>query len=842
VSVPKGRHYSRSLITALSLLSGWCLSFEICAQVHPEVETVAAFFSAIVENDTNTVARLLESNTNLVSTFYEVSKLPLLEAAAAGNVHIVRLLLKSGADINAQGDVLASAGCQNTALHFATQRNHYAVCEVLLEAGADPNLMAFGYMTPLHMAFQEHHADLANLLLDYGADPFREKGFSNDHSTPLEVAITQGSGMLVARMLGQDTKNPLGVKARVKPAASNRRRQHHKTQAEILRTRGEYLLAVAVQHGELEAVQAFLKAGVLVKADTEGGEPLIHAFSRAEAAAAKKENFSKDRWERIRELLVKNGLKYDVFAATALGDLEQAGHLFAVDKNVVRARDRAGGTPLHWAVEQEQPLLVHFWLQSGVLPAITNDSGQTALHLAAAKGQVNSVEALLAARTPLDTRDTNGCSALDAAIKARQVEVIRLLLKVSNPLLRPERGITTSLHEAAACGNHVALTTLLEKTSNLEARNELGLTPLQVAVRQGHLSAASTLVDKGADIRARDPDGNTLLHQILMAETLSVYDRPPVAWFERMGQDPRTSNYAKYLAVGPDEQGANPVLQAASFLLASGLDATATNNAGQTPIRLLFDSSLPLAVFLDSPDRILASKLLATRGGNVNGTDADGNTLLHMCGYGSSWEKVADLIAAGANVNATNHLGQTPLHKFAERIGGWDMNEGGAREPFRFLLKSGALVNAPDSRGLTALHVLASADTAFKEEAVDALIAAGANPNLKDRRGRTPVHLFLSGPWPWDSAGECLQKLARAGADFSIKDNEGKTPLHYLAALGDKRPLMFIRGIEKVFVTAEVDFQARDNQGSTPLRIAEKSGTRDVFDWLVKLAGGLDGQ
>ena len=112
---------------------------------------------------------------------------------------------------------------------------------------------------------------------------------------------------------------------------------------------------------------------------------------------------------------------------------------------------------------------------------------------------------------------------------------------------------------------------MLDTETNLEARNELALTPLQVAVLGGHLAAAALLVDKGADVNVRDPDGNTLLHQILLQDRLTIYDRPPTNWLARVGQDPSKQLYVKYLTVGQYEQGPNPLLQAASFT--SGVDA-----------------------------------------------------------------------------------------------------------------------------------------------------------------------------------------------------------------------------------------------------------------------------
>jgi ankyrin repeat protein len=810
--------------------------FAASAQTRPSQQEVQAFFNAIALNNTDAASGMLESNTNLARSTYNFSKRPLLEAAAMGNVQLVKRLLELGVDIDETGDTMLSGGSQSTALHFAIRQNYPAVCKLLLEAGANPNIMASGFVTPLHLAFTEEREEMAGWLLDYGADPFREKLFTNDKTTPFELSITRGDGKLVPQMLGQDRSHPLGTKSHVKSSSAKRQRQPAKTAADLLAVRGGVFLAAAAQRGELEAVQALLKAGVSAKGKAEDGTPLLQAFAVAEVAAAGKNDFDSVRWLQIRDLLIKHGADYDAFAATALGDIERVRRLSSADKSLAQVTNKDGQTPLHFAVQNNQLPMTAFWLQAGALPAATNLAGQTALHIAAGKKLAEHMKLLLAAHAPTDVRDTNGWTPLDAAIHSQNTEAIRLLLSDKSVVAPPDRAIATPVHEAASDGNLAALAALTGATNNLEARNELGLTPLQVAVLNGHLAAAALLVDRGANVNVRDPDGNTLLHRIIpMYFQLVIRDRPPTNWLARMGRDPRRELYAKYLTVGQYEQGPAAILQAASFLLASGIDVRATNHAGRSAIQLAADKDTTLFF-----DREPLLKLLGASGGNINTTDADGNTPLHRAGQDLLIDRTASLIASGADLNATNHQGRTPLHKFAEKIWSWDTDETSTNSPFRLLVKSGANVNAQDNDGLTPLHMLATANTSFKKEAVRLLLDAGANPNLRDKHGRTPAHLFLSGKWPWSGAGECVNMLVKAGADLSAKDDQGRTPLHYLAAMGNQNPLFFIRGITNAFVAAKVDFQARDNDGNTPLLIAAKTGTHDVFDWLVKEGASLD--
>src|SRR5262249_11794941 len=64
---------------------------------------IAAFLNAIAEHHTNEALQMLEANTNLAYSAGHLDKLPSLEAAAAGNIPLLRRLLDLGVGINAQG-------------------------------------------------------------------------------------------------------------------------------------------------------------------------------------------------------------------------------------------------------------------------------------------------------------------------------------------------------------------------------------------------------------------------------------------------------------------------------------------------------------------------------------------------------------------------------------------------------------------------------------------------------------------------------------------------------------------------------------------------------------------
>ncbi len=791
---------------------------------------------AIATKQTATASRLLEANTNVVRADASASRKLLHQATEAGNVALMKRLLELGAKIDAQGETLSTGNSQSTALHVAVRHRQREALMLLLEAGANPNLMAFGFVTPLHQAITQRSEDLADELLDYGANPFQAKRFTNDKTTPLELAITHGRGRLAARMLGLDPQRPVGGKACSPALPKDREAVYRSAAVTLLTEHGGRLLCRAAQQGAIEAVEALLNAGV----PATNEPPVLRELAVAQAGRDRTPGFDVSRWSQLRARLIKAGATDDVFAATARGEADRVRTLLAAGTNLAAATDHEGGTPLHWAVRTERPALVSLWIEMGVPLEATNSAGQTALHLAAEAGLAESAALLLAARAPISTRDTNGSTPMDVAVREQQTEVIRLLLG-SQPAGTPsERGIATPLHAAAENGDTNAVDKLLGAGTALEARDELGRTPLHLAVRSGHLDAALLLLQAGADLRATDPEGNTLLHQIILDRPRMVAEAAmPSEWLAEVRSKSDKRAYLKYLSSRPDGVPSDPVLQVAAFLLASGLSPQLTNRAGFTPAQLAADEEAMQHAYMDPEEKTVLLQLLRLGGGRLDQGDANGDTPLHRAAQTYSPEHVTSLIAAGANVNATNLQGRTPLHKFAEEIHMWSADDG-TNSPFQVLLQAKPNVNVQDRDGLTPLHVLALAETSFKQEATKALLEAGANPNLRDKLGRTPAQCLLSGAWPWAEAGECLALLRKAGADLALKDQQDRTALHQLAAIGDDKPLSFIHGLDQWLDQTKLDPNARDAEGNTPLHLAAKTGAGDVFKWLVAHGAKLD--
>ncbi len=119
----------------------------------------------------------------------------IIDAARSGDVDALRSLLAEGADANTtQGDGM-------TALHWAAERGHSAVAELLLSAGADGEAQTrVGSYTPLHLASRSGYGPIVRTLLDAGADP--DATTTNTGVTPLHLAAgAVGGADAVAALL-----------------------------------------------------------------------------------------------------------------------------------------------------------------------------------------------------------------------------------------------------------------------------------------------------------------------------------------------------------------------------------------------------------------------------------------------------------------------------------------------------------------------------------------------------------------------------------------------------------------------------------------------------------------
>ena len=166
----------------------------------------------------------------------------------------------------------------------------------------------------------------------------------------------------------------------------------------------------------------------------------------------------------------------------------------------------------------------------------------------------------------------------------------------------------------------------------------------------------------------------------------------------------------------------------------------------------------------DSIPAVIAALIEA--GADVNARNVDGMTPLMWTAHRVNNSKVsAALIEAGADASARCNEGNTALI--------WAEMGASSPEIITVLVNAGVDVNASNNDGYTAL-IFAAGSNPNLQVTIN-LIKAGANVNASNNNGKTPLMWAAR----WNSNPEVTVTLLNHGADPKIKDNSGKTALDY---------------------------------------------------------------
>lgn len=163
-----------------------------------------------------------------------------------------------------------------------------------------------------------------------------------------------------------------------------------------------------------------------------------------------------------------------------------------------------------------------------------------------------------------------------------------------------------------------------------------------------------------------------------------------------------------------------------------------------------------------------------------------GDTPLHLVAAGYRVELLRLLLKAGADPNAaTNHRRGRPLHYAADGCPtSPQWNETRQIESIQCLLDAGAEINAQDKNGATPLHRAVRTRSAA---AARYLLERGADPELRNKPGSTPFHLAVQNTGRGGSGDEIAKAAQRQiiqyfksfGVSPALKDARGKSVLDW---------------------------------------------------------------
>ncbi|RFU77494.1 hypothetical protein TARUN_4708 [Trichoderma arundinaceum] len=363
-------------------------------------------------------------------------------AAYFGLWEVISVLLENGCDVNAKdGDIKAP-------LYFALHQGHAKAVEVLIDNGSEYLGKEGEY---LQIAIMAGYEDIISMLIEKGADIEVMLG---GWQTPLTLAADEGREAIV-KLLLQKGADIEGGCSRF----------------------GSPLLQAALM-GHRKIVELLLEWGANIDArrDFNGMTPLWGAVEQGHGPVIQlllEKGAKSDATVLDSDKLLLLAARRNHMASIALL-LEKAPN--------IHATEFGGSTPLARAAQHDSMIAIALLVEKRADVNATDLFGYTSLAVAARSGSVAAMALLLEKGANIEATDCEGHTPLAIGAIYGATAAIALLLEKGANIEAADREGRTPLWFAARCGHMAAVELLLKWGANIAAVDNHGWTPLTHAV------------------------------------------------------------------------------------------------------------------------------------------------------------------------------------------------------------------------------------------------------------------------------------------------------------------------------------------------------------------------
>lgn len=506
--------------------------------------------------------------------------------------------------------------------------------------------------------------------------------------------------------------------------------------------------------------------------------------------------------------------------------------------------------PLMFALRNDFTGMAVFLIDFKLFSNQADLCGYTPLPFAALIGKADMAKRMVEHGADINAPDTDKMTALNWALLKQRTELAAYLVEKGADV---NAGLHAPLSQACSTSNWGLARLMVEKGA------KTGVISATVsAVKAGNLDMARFLLDHGGDSAIKSKQGEVALMdacreghsevvRFLLENGVSPFVKTysgvtPIIEATRDGHGRVVEILREY---GPK---ASPRHKIDAFERAiddrDALAAKQLIDAGVDPNgRSLQYQDMPLltrALFALRPE---IAEMLIAHGADVNAKDRYGRTpLMGAAGLGSA-ELVKQLLEKGADPYARDNSGDNAIHyarraksaeverllgdrepklleKSAEKTDGPPVRVTNEDQGFmQSVLGGRAEINAVDGSGLSALHWACHNGS---QEIVKTLIQRGADVNLKSVHDLTPL---MSACRPGHV--QIAKLLLENGAEINVQSKKGWSPLMWAAEQGNPELVQLL--LEN---GASVD--ARSTAGITVLKAAKGPQLQKIRDLLTR--------